>query len=117
MSNLIEEARKLSNVIIVNTPIIVHYFFEGNQRIPAIFLFNSPFSRASNLILSTCLSAQNLILENSTTLEYIKRKNEKSFFYVYEIEEHYARWHELESDIGYIQRIRKEKIQKIEIEL
>jgi hypothetical protein len=45
-----------------------------------------------------------------------ERLSSTSLFYIYQIEENYARWYELETKEGIIQRERKEKIQQIELQ-
>lgn len=104
MSNLIEEARKLSNVKIVDLPVFNHYYIEND--------LNGAQLKSQQFSVRT-VTDQYL----NDTINYINKKGRKSLFFIYQIEENFARWYELETKAGIIQRERKEKLQKIEIEL
>jgi hypothetical protein len=90
MSNLIEEARKLSNVKIVDLPTILISY---NNSVP----FH--ISARTNII--------------NSPIDYIKH-NEHKIFYIYEITENLSRWYELE-DINLLRKVRQKKLQKINL--
>lgn len=93
--DLLEKVVNLKNVNIVELPIFNTYYIEDLQLI------------TKTMSVST--------LRYTSTLEYLKN-NQNKLFYIYDIDETLARWCE-DEDKKYLQKIRKEKLKKIEIEL
>ena len=91
MPDLIDNVRNFKNVKIVNIPIFMRYYIKLNQ-----------------------LYCENLLVSEiyTDTIKYIK-SNDNKVFYIFQIEENFARWTEV-SDIEHLKENRKEKLKKLE---
>ena len=95
MSNLINEIKNFRNVKIVNQPVFVHYYTQYIDN--DLHLLSSSYS---------------VYPFDKPTIDHIKSNEHKSMFYIFQIEENYARWIEI-SDPNYIKNTRKEKLDKL----
>ena len=94
--DLLEKVANFKNVNIVNLPVFYSYYIDNDNIV-----------RTKTMSVST--------LRYNSTLEYLKN-NQNKLFYIYEIDETLTRWCE-DDDKKYLQKVRKEKLKKIEIEL
>lgn len=104
MSDLINEVKDFKNVKIVTQPAFIHYYTQ--------YVVNE---------MKLLSSAHSVYPFDNPTIDYIKSNEHKSMFYIYKIEENYARWFEM-PDPEYIKllelkKTRKEKLKKLEIYL